>query len=763
MGYQPHYIASFEDDSGLFTYYEPFLAPEKAFPVLENAWCFRGKVIRKQGYSLLARLERDLSKADAGNVSAAGAGTTNYNLFTLLLLDTTEPYASIVPKTLVLTIGAPISTTLTDVAGTGALVCSPVTTISAATVNYATGVVSITYTGAASASDMTVTMSYYPGLPVTGLCTQETAAINQEHTVAFDTKYAYSYQYLSKRFAELCPGTTWQGASNNLFWSCNYWQNTNGKLFWASNNNIGTTKDPLRYYDTVAWNTFTPAIDGTNSLWNASCFLPFKGRLVMFSTWEGATASTISAAVNYPQRIRWSAVGSPLATNAFRSDIVGQGGYLDMPTSEVITSVEFIKDTMLVKCEGSSWKLIYTGNEVLPFVVQRINTELGAESKMSLVPFDAGVYSVGNYGITTDDSNNVERIDLQIPELLFKFSNSNNGVDRVCGIRDYYQESVYWCYPDSTTQAVYPDRVLIYNYRNNTYATFTDSFTCFGYFQSTGDATWAELNRTWAQADEPWSSPTPSAFFPYVIAGTQHGFVEQVMQQGVNDASLYIAAINFTTGAFKIPSHNLQSGDIVYITGVIGGSGGIDPAALNGKSYLVTVLTSDTVSLSPYISGKFTDILSAGLASTSSIYLGGGLVAKWNNFNITTKRFSPFYEAGTQCRLGYVDFFLTKTQSGQFSSDVYVNEDSATSMTDISDVQNGTNVVLTCPENTTLIPFQQQQGKIWHRQTVGSVCQNFQVTMSLTPEQNADSAINAQDFQLHAMTLYLSANARMTQ
>ena len=87
----------------------------------------------------------------------------------------------------------------------------------------------------------------------------------------------------------------------------------------------------------------------------------------------------------------------------------------------------------------------------MPFIPQKINTELGAESKLSLVPFDDGVYSVGNYGITTDNSISVERIDLQIPQLLFNFSNSNNGVDKVCGIRDFYKEVVLWTYPDSTT------------------------------------------------------------------------------------------------------------------------------------------------------------------------------------------------------------------------------------------------------------------------------------------------------------------------
>ena len=768
MGYQPHYIASFENDSGLFTYFEPFLAPEKAFPVLENAWCSRGKVVRKAGYSLIGRLQRDITSGSLGNVSAAGAGTQTYSVFTLLSLHATEPNASIAPKTAVFTIGAPGSQILTDSAGTGALTISGAgTAITSASLNYATGVLSVVYNASVATSAMTVTLSYYPGLPCTGLRTQETSAINQEHTIAFDTKYAYTYQYVNDRFVELKAGTTWTGASNNLFWSCNYAQNSHGNLFWASNNNMGTTKDPLRYYDTNSWTTFTPAIDGTNSLWNASCFLPYKGRLVMLNTWEGPTATTITGAVNYPQRVRWSWVGDPTDASAFRSDSQGKGSYVDLPTSEIIISAEFLKDTLLIKCESSSWKLVYTGNETMPFIPQKINTELGAESKLSLVPFDDGVYSVGNYGITTDNSISVERIDLQIPQLLFNFSNSNDGVDKVCGIRDFYKEVVLWTYPDSTTNPTYPNRVLLYNYRNNTYATLTDSFTALGYFQETGDATWAEETGTWAEADDTWASPVSQAFFPLVVAGTQHGFIEKVMDQAntVNDASLYIASIDFSTGRFTTPSHNLSSGDIIRIYGVIGGSVGINPSALNGHSYLVTVVSGDVVLLNPYNSttGEFSDILSMGLASTNSVYLGAGVIATSPGFQIKTKRFSPFYEIGSQCRLGYVDFFLDKTESGAFCSDVFIDEDSSTSMTEIADITGSTNIVLTCPENTTLVPFQEQQAKIWHRQWIGTTCQNFQLAFSLSPEQIAQTESYQQAFTLHALTLYLSPNARMTQ
>ena len=787
MGYTPHFISSFEDDSGQFTYYEPFLIPEKAFPTLQDAWCFRGRVIRKQGYKLIGRLQRDLvAQPWVGDIVVpAGPYPTNitYNVFTWLGLNVTEPGAQFVPGTVanpnVINIGGAIGVTLTDQHGNGVLDVAPANpTILAATLNYATGELTITFTAFAVASPVTVTGSYYPGLPVMGLRTRETTAINEEDTIEFDQKYAYIYDYIAKRFKELTPGTTWQGNNAELFWTTNFGISVaNGnKLFWATNTHMnGASSDPVRYHDTLTWTPFAPLIDAITTLYNAYVILPFHNRLLFINTWEGTTVAGIAGAVNFPQRIRWSALGDPLAANAYRSDLVGFGGFLGIPTSETIIGAEFIKDTLLIKCERSSWKLVYTNNDVLPFIIQKINTELGSGSRFSLVPFDAGVYAVGNYGVTTDDSVNVERIDLQIPSAIFSINNDKRGANRVSGIRDFYKETVYWNYPDSAQNPEFPNKILMYNYRNSTYATFTDSFTTFGYFQNIVDQTWADLtNFTWDQWLAPWDDPETQSFFPEVVAGTQHGFVEMIMQDSkyLNDSSLYIQNINFTLPIpqFTIPFHNLQTGDIVALTGIIGQPAtGVDPSLLNAHTYLVSKVSDNIVTLRYYDAAavapnpSFVDIFTAGLASAASVYIGGGTVSKYNNFKISTKVFSPFYEMGAQCRIGYVDFFLTKTDAGQFSCEVFVNENTTQSMTNVGAAQLGNNIVLTCPENLLLVPSQASQKKIWHRLYIGSVAQNFQIVMNLSLAQNANEDIYGQAFELHALSLYLSQNARLIQ
>ena len=107
MSYQPHYIAAFENESGLDKYYEPFLLPEKAFTSLEDAYCWRGRVRRRVGYENLGRLRRDIPSRPLGN---SGASPWTFNVYTILGI-TGEDQAEIQPGSVTITIVGPITFT----------------------------------------------------------------------------------------------------------------------------------------------------------------------------------------------------------------------------------------------------------------------------------------------------------------------------------------------------------------------------------------------------------------------------------------------------------------------------------------------------------------------------------------------------------------------------------------------------------------------------------------------------------------------------
>ena len=779
--YQPHYISAFDDNSGWQTYDDAFQLPEKAFPILENAYVWRNKVQKRNGFTNLGRLRRLMT---AQSLGLTGASPWSFNIYTVLAI-TGEPFAEIQPgadathPSVIITIVGPI--VFAD-DGTGNLLS--VTPGNLGTINYATGDVVLTHTAGAGVAT-TIDFAYYPALPCMGLRRQETDVINEENMIAFDTKYAYLYTPGNLIELSSTTSTTWNGTNYQFFWSVNYWRDTKGKLFWTTNfNAVNPITDPIRYYNTVTWKDFTPivaadalAANNPATLYQARILLVYKNRLVAMNTYETVGGST--TLIYHPNRIRFSQNGDPTivgvvagaapikwtTVGAWASDIPGYGGWIDLPTAEQIVSAEFMKDVLIIKCERSSYKLIYTGIPSVPFIFEKINTDFGAESTFSSIAFDSNVLSIGNTGITSDDSVNVIRIDQKIPDFVFDILNDNHGPERVHGAREFAKELALWIYPsidenapsqDQNDPTAFPNKMLVFNYRNGAYAIFDDYFTCLGYFQRPSDLTWATLPYlTWSQWSDYWDSGAAQAWYPSVVGGNQQGYVAILFDDDTeNDISLSINIISAVD--VTVHNHNLPDGSFVEVTDII--SIGSALSNFNGKIYQISVVDQDTLTL----------IDSTGLlplVDPLGTYIGGGHLTVKTNFNITTKVFAPFYSEASQLRLGYIDFLFLSTTDGELISDVLINECPYLSETDPTTTLGnlGSNTILTRPENTTLIPYQANQTKIWHRQYIETVCQNFQIQLSMTDAQMFNKAIADSDFILYAMIFHLSKNARLIQ
>lgn len=521
-------------------------------------------------------------------------------------LSALEPDASIQCGSVEIVID-PIGTpeTITD-NGDGTLTGSIAAT---GTINYATGAVTIT--GAAGSVSTTLSMGYHPNLPVMGLPSRELEDINAEQLIAFDTRYTYRFNNTSNQFEELQAPTMWQGDNADFFWGTTFWQSSDNFSYFWSNNFSGTAGDPIKVYDGQQWYDLTPTLDGSNFLFQARHLIPYKGRLVALNTFEGAT---LAGATQHPQRARWCQNGAPLssvtagtaptATVEWLSNVKGRGGFVDCPTNEHIVSAEFIRDVLIVGFERSTWALRYTGNEILPFVWERINRELGAESAFSMVPFDRGILYVGDKSINSCNGNSVERIDEAIPDEVFNIHNrGSDGPVRVHGIRDFYERLVYWTFPDASADGTFPDRLLVFNYNNYTWSIFRDSFTTFGTYQRFNDITWADLIDTdWQDANFSWVSAKLQSQFPNIVAGNQQGFVEVLNQKVSNDESLFIKAITAGTPVqLTVPNHNFTSSvsnqdeptEYILIESIVGNGA----ADLNNRIFQVDVIDADTLEL----------------------------------------------------------------------------------------------------------------------------------------------------------------------
>lgn len=730
---------------GLQNNVRPWLISDKAAAQLLNLYLFRGRFRKRPGAVYMGDPGTQLSsRLRVLVVALDGAGNT--------------PAGTFVP----LSGGVPIVTpaigqmfsagtqlfTVNALGNPAAMLISDTATL--ATFDTTTGEVVIN-AGVAYAG---VNLYYYPALPVMGLTQFNTEAINDELSIGFDTRFAY--QYLSTGWSRLsgevvAGDAKWSGGDTNFFWACNYRGATDGlNLLFVTNNYFNSPNyDGIRYYNanTGNWATLLPQYGptGNDIIVAALIVVPFQNRLLLFNIvqYDGATYT------RYVNRMAYCAdLSDPTTATNWRGDIPGLGDTIDCPVTEAIVTVEFIKNRLIVGMETSTWEIAFTGNQVAPFVWQQINTEYGSESTFSAVPFDKYMLSIGNVGVMSCNGANVQRIDDLIPDEVFRILNGTDGVLRVHGIRDYFIEVVYWSFPTEgqTPTQTYPTRILVYNYKANTWSFFEDSVTTFGYFNRIGSISWEEATMLWQNADQDWVDPSFLSGFRKVIAGNQEGYTF-IMEPGAprNYGMLQITDAT-APNSFKVINHNLSEGDYILIEGCVG---------LTGINDIITQVDAVTDANNFTIEPE----------TFSGSYLGGGTVSRVNNLSFLSKQYNFYVEQGRNAYISRVDFLVDKTNTGQVLIDSFVSSSSYSLVQggQASGALVGTNVLETSPYPAAIIPFEAQQERLWHTIYLQAEGECIQISLYMNNDQMRNPNISLIDFQLHAMCFFAQPTSNRLQ
>jgi hypothetical protein len=218
-------------DKGIRTDRLPFVIDNDSFPVLLNAYQWRGRVKRKRGTTPLVHLSRYFNSTstayNSGSTTITFNGSGVANLLTGFSLQTN---AAIIPGSV--TITASVGPTVyTDPTQDGFL--TPTGTGGLNTINYASGAIVIP---AQAGGTATAVFRYYPNLPVLGLEDLSLDPTTFAKTLGFDNKYAYNitnnkpylvydvsfYKNPSITGKVTWTPTSWNGADYNQFWSVNY-------------------------------------------------------------------------------------------------------------------------------------------------------------------------------------------------------------------------------------------------------------------------------------------------------------------------------------------------------------------------------------------------------------------------------------------------------------------------------------------------------------------------------------------------------------
>jgi hypothetical protein len=541
-----------------------------------------------------------------------------------------------------------------------------------------------------------------------------------------------------------------------------------------------STVDCMRWYDGdpasasgKGWVNFCPPLSESNYsvgglppdqyyLVTARMVVQFKDRLLFIG--PVVQTSSANSQVYLQDTIIYSQVGTPYYTasftgnvslstttfnpilvpdnevataSAYFSDQTGFGGFFSAGLAQPFLSVSSNEDVLLLGMQNIQTRLIYTGNDLIPFNLYVVNSEFGSGSTFSAVDMDKGVFTMGSRGIIATSQTGAARLDLAIPDQIFRINLLDHGRERVTAIRDYINEWIYFTYRANTNAIgtyVFNTQTLFYNYRDNSWGIFNECYTTYGLFRRATGNTWADLVSplTWGSLTDPWNAGDFTLLTPEVIGGNQQGFVVFREAEATSEAtSLVIQQLSSYT--VTCPNHCLNTGDFVVISGCQGSTN------LNGEILKVAVAGQDTFTVSKESTGTYT---------------GGGLITRAYNPFIQTKQFHPSWEMMRKTRLGVQQYLMTKTAKSQVTLLIFLSQDLNTpwNQGNIVPEQNVTNnsliystVLYTCPESTNLgltpantnlnMLTASSQQQIWHRMNTSLIGDTVQVGITMNDTQ----------------------------
>lgn len=358
--------------------------------------------------------------------------------------------------------------------------------------------------------------------PVMGIMRRIDEATGAITLLAASTVHLYLYDAGSNTFGNIALPANFTGNITNFFNYTNWQDTPGGSSFIYMANNI----DPVTLYDGTTATQPTLWTDSAHTTSISTCLdvQVYKQRILYIRP-------TLSGSpIPENQTIYWSAQNN--ATNVV-TDIAGNGGFLAAPTGDIIQSVEFIRDVLVVFFTNSTWIFRYTGNDFAPFRWDKVNNTKSTNAPYASIAYDERCTSIGATGLIACDGVNVQRYD--IPIIDYYETNFSQQYFAQSFSQRYDNLNQGWMLyvsnetPNPLVGGVAPgsDSALIYNFLENTWATytFTIPLTCLGTFYLQKGSTWADLTQTWDSLDKAWNSFSSQKNAPILLAGDTTGHV----------------------------------------------------------------------------------------------------------------------------------------------------------------------------------------------------------------------------------------------
>tara|TARA_R110000751_G_scaffold60367_2_gene126037 strand:- start:7009 stop:8910 length:1902 start_codon:yes stop_codon:yes gene_type:complete len=351
---------------------------------------------------------------------------------------------------------------------------------------------------------------------------------------------------------------------------------------------------------------------------------------------------------------------------------VAGSGLFQFSTEQLIKGVEILGPEMVFNFEGGARVLQITTDAFNPYIPRNLPSFIGTDASFSSVGWGDFIATVGKEGILKTDARQSLRIDTKLPDFTAdvidqpKFELTYGGFDRKNG-------QFLWSYLDTSTTDTTQNRVLVWNYEEDSWSVYNMRFSVFGESEIGQDLVWNQIDVStshptwgrWDTTEETWNKIGLGASIKKVLAGDDLGFIYE-LNSGFDDHTTGITAITKAANAvLTVNASGIVAGDEV----VISNAGGMveinnfdpsDLAQVNFKTYTVVSATPTSITIN----------VDSSLFTT---YTSGGTISVPINFRAETIPLNPYRAHGRRFNVSEIEI-LIDTLGGSVKVDVFEDE-----------------------------------------------------------------------------------------
>lgn len=640
MTYSPYLIANFA--TGLDKSLQPWLIPDDAQEQLFDGYVYRGTMSKREGYNYFAIGERGGSAYRESRIihtlSAVSATQTPDSTLTVFTLAGTEQIARgsvTVNGSNPVVVGTDDG--LGNITGTG---------IDSGSVDYITGAITITFiVPPVTGSTVQFTYSFMPGNPVMMVANFITST-NVKELIVADTQYVNRYNSTLNILEDISPSTDYTGNKFQFFSWVNYESSASVPRLLFCNN-----KDAIQQYDGSTVTPYAYTMTGVTTL-TCSFMVQMKDRLILIRTTENG--------IIFSKRIRISGTGAN--SDVFDTTATG-AGFIDIPDGTWIQGASFNRDDLIIFTEASTWVMKYTGNDTVPFVIDKIDESRGSDSTFSVITYLNRTSAASRRGLIISDGYRVERQDLTIPDFSYNEIDGVNFPLCFAGSVDADRDH-YLIYPPPKSET--SQRILTTNYEEDNYSIYRLPLSCMGNYITAFTITWNDLFiypnwASFAAAYGDWNSFSYNSGVPFSIGGGQNGEIWRlsVTESEDNPVRIYnITVVDSVTIEVTTDFNNYRlneignpksdddlSADYIFLTAIVG------MEEINNQQFPIVQIVSPNVFR--------LDVSTAIIPATSfSSYVSGGRVQRVIPFSALFKKFNPFVDSDRKVRCGWLYMYV---------------------------------------------------------------------------------------------------------